>query len=159
MSATSLIKSRTRVRDLAEVFTDDARGAMPQQVSIADAANGISATAGLLLTLERGYLDELPEFLMQDRMHEPYRGPLCPGLDALKALDVGGVLGVTVSGSGPSMLLWVEVRVASDVAAAAREALAAAGVAAEVRVERVAPTGIRARWEGLEATRLSRTPG
>jgi homoserine kinase len=113
----------------------------------------------LLLTLERGYLDELPEFLMQDRLHEPYRGPLCPGLDALKALDVNGLLGVTVSGSGPSMLLWVEALKASDVAAAARDALAGAGVSAEVRVERVAPTGIRARWEGLESTRLSRTPG
>jgi len=142
-----------------KVFTDEARDAMPQQVAIADAANGISATAGLLLTLERGYLDELPEFLMTDRMHEPYRGPLCPGLDALKALDVDGLLGVTVSGSGPSMVMWVEALKASDVAAGAREALTSAGVAAEVRVERVAPTGIRARWEGLEATRLSRTPG
>ena len=142
-----------------KVFTDAARGAMPQQVPIADAANGISATAGLLLTLERGYLDEIPEFLMQDRLHEPFRGPLCPGLGALKALTTPGFLGVTVSGSGPSMLLWVEALKASDVAAAAREALAGAGVAAEVRVERVAPTGIRARWEGLEDTRLSRTPG
>ena len=142
-----------------KVFTDEARGAMPQQVPIADAANGISATAGLLLTLERGYLDEVPEFLMQDRLHEPFRGPLCPGLGALKALTTPGLLGVTVSGSGPSMLLWVEALKASDVAAAAREALAGAGVAAEVRVERVAPTGIRARWEGLEDTRLSRTPG
>jgi len=142
-----------------KVFTDEARDAMPQQVAIADAAHGISATAGLLLTLERGYLDELHEFLMTDRMHEQYRGPLCPGFDALKALDVEGLLGVTVSGSGPSMLLWVEALQASDVAAAARDALAAAGVTAEVRVERVAPTGIRARWEGLEATRLSRTPG
>ena len=142
-----------------KVFTDEARDAMPQQASIADAANGISATAGLLLTLERGYLDELPEFLMQDRLHEPYRGPLCPGLDALKVLKADGLLGVTVSGSGPSMLLWVEALKAGDVAAAAREALATSGVTAEVRVERVAPTGIRARWEGLEATRLSRTPG
>jgi homoserine kinase len=132
---------------------------MPQHPSIADAANGISATAGLLLTLERGYLDELPEFLMQDRLHEPFRGPLCPGLDVLRALDVNGLLGVTVSGSGPSTLMWAEALKASEVAAVAREALAAAGVAAEVRVERVAPTGIRARWEGLEATRLSRTPG
>jgi hypothetical protein len=57
------------------------------------------------------------------------------------------------------MLLWVEALKASDVAAAARDALAGAGVSAEVRVERVAPTGIRARWEGLESTRLSRTPG
>ncbi len=57
------------------------------------------------------------------------------------------------------MLLWVEALKASDVAAAARDALAGVGVSAEVRVERVAPTGIRARWEGLESTRLSRTPG
>ncbi len=141
------------------VSTDEARDTMPQMVAIVDAANGISATVGLLLTLERGYVDEIPQFLMQDRLHERYRGARCPGFDALKALDVTGLLGVTVSGSGPSMLMWTEALSAPAVAAAARDALGIAGVTAEVRVERVAPTGIRARWEGNDGARLSLTPG
>lgn len=142
----------------SRVSTDEARTAMPPEVPLADAAYSISATAGLLLTLERGYVDEIPEFLA-DRLHEPHRGPLCPGLDALRAIDHRGLLGVTVSGSGPSMLMWVTPRDAPDIAGMARQALDGAGVTAEVRVERVAPTGIRARWQGTEGARLSRTPG
>ena len=130
----------------SRVSTDEARGSMPAEVSVSTAAHSISATAGLLLTLERGWVDEIPEFL-EDRLHEPYRGPLCPGLDDLKAIDAPGLLGVTVSGSGPSMLMWVTTDGASDVAAAAREVLAAKAVDAQVRVERVAPTGLRARWQ------------
>lgn len=130
----------------SRVSTDEARGSMPAEVSVSTAAHSISATAGLLLTLERGWVDEIPEFL-EDRLHEPYRGPLCPGLDDLKAIDAPGLLGVTVSGSGPSMLMWVTIDGASDVAAAAREVLAAKAVDAQVRVERVAPTGLRARWQ------------
>lgn len=140
------------------VSTGDARSAMPAQVSVADAAYTIGASAGLLLTLERGYVDEIPEFLT-DRLHEPHRAALCPGIDGLRALSMPGLLGVTVSGSGPSMLMWVTPRAATDVAAAARQALDAQGVQAEVRVERIAPSGIRARWKGTEDARLSRTPG
>lgn len=142
----------------SRVSTDEARDTMPAEVPVAVAAHSISATAGLLLTLERGYVDEIPEFLV-DRLHEPHRGPLCPGLDQLRTLDAPGLLGVTVSGSGPSMLIWVTPRAAPDIAEAARGALTAAGVTAAVRVERVAPTGIRARWQGTEGARLSRTPG
>lgn len=129
----------------SRVSTDESRGSLPPEVPLAVAAHSISATAGLLLTLERGWVDEIPEFL-EDRLHEPHRGPLCPGLDALRAIDHRGLLGVTVSGSGPSMLMWVTTAGASEVAAAAREVLAGRGVDADVRVERVAPTGLRARW-------------
>lgn len=130
----------------SRVSTDEARGSMPAEVPVSTAAHSISGTAGLLLTLERGWVDEIPEFL-EDRLHEPYRGPLCPGLDALKAIEIPGLLGVTVSGSGPSMIMWVTTDGASEVAAAAREVLGSQGVDAEVRVERVAPTGLRARWQ------------
>lgn len=129
----------------SRVSTDEARTAMPERVPVPDAAHSISATAGLLLTLERGHVDEIPDFL-DDRLHEPYRGPLCPGLDALRAIVNPGLLGVTVSGSGPSMVMWVTPQEAPAVADAARAALAVEGVTADVRVERIAPTGIRARW-------------
>jgi len=142
----------------SRVSTDEARGALPAEVPVSTAAHSISATAGLLLTLERGYVDEIPEFLV-DRLHEPHRGPLCPGLDSLRAIAHPGLLGVTVSGSGPSMLMWVTPVEAPGIADAARAVLSAEGVDAEVRVERIAPSGIRARWQGTEGARLSRTPG
>ncbi len=142
----------------SRVSTDEARGAMPADVPVTTAAYSIAATAGLLLALERGHADEIPAFLV-DRLHEPHRGPLCPGLDALRGLDMPGLLGVTISGSGPSMLLWATVPEAPSIAAAATSVLRGAGVAAEVRVERIAPSGIRARWQGAEGARLARAPG
>ena len=130
----------------SRVSTDEARGTMPAQVPVAVAAQSISATAGLVLALERGHLDEVPDFLV-DQLHQPHRGPLCPGFAALSALDHPGLLGVTVSGSGPSMLAWALAEQVPDVAQLVRDALAGEGVTAEVRVERVAPTGLRARWQ------------
>ena len=129
----------------SRVSTDEARVTMPAQVPVAVAARSISATAGLVLALERGHLDEVPDFLV-DQLHQPHRGPLCPGFDALCALRHPGLLGVTVSGSGPSTLAWALLDHVSDVAQMVRDALAAEGVDAQVRVERVAPTGLRARW-------------
>jgi homoserine kinase len=129
----------------SRVSTDEARGTMPAQVPVGVAAQSISATAGLVLALERGHLDEVPDFLV-DSLHQPHRGPLCPGFDALCALRHPGLLGVTVSGSGPSMLAWALLEHVSDVADLVRDALAAEAVDAQVRVERVAPTGLRARW-------------
>lgn len=129
----------------SRVSTDEARVAMPADVPVRVAAQSISATAGLVLALERGHLDEVPDFLV-DQLHQPHRGPLCPGFDALCALRHPGLLGVTVSGSGPSTLAWALLDHVSDVAQMVRDALAAEGVDAQVRVERVAPTGLRARW-------------
>jgi len=56
---------------------------------------------------------------MEDRMHQPYRSPACPLLPLLLPVAGGdGVLGVALSGAGPSVLLIVEpgrVETARDV--------------------------------------------
>ena len=141
------------------VSTEDARRALPADVPVADAAFTLSRGIGLALALSEGRLDDLPD-LLHDRIHEPYRGPLVPGLDALRALADGGeCLGATISGSGPSVLLWARAAAAGSVAARAREALAAAGVTGEVRVARVAPGGVRARWGEAPRARLAAAPG
>jgi homoserine kinase len=142
----------------ARVSTERARKALPAAVPLRDAADTLARAVGLVLALGEGRLDDLPA-LLPDRLHEPYRGPLCPGLEALRGVAADGLLGVTISGSGPSMLMWCHREAVGAVAAAARTALGAAGVEAEVRVERAAPQGVRARWGGTEQTRLARAVG
>jgi len=46
---------------------------------------------------------------LQDKLHQPYRAPLMPAFDAVQnaALE-NGALGVTLSGAGPSILIWLE---------------------------------------------------
>ena len=82
------------------VSTDAARRAMPAAVPVSDAAFTLSRGIGLALALSEGRLDDLPD-LLHDRIHEPYRGPMVPGLEALRGVvDGEGCLGATISGSG-----------------------------------------------------------
>jgi homoserine kinase len=143
----------------ARTSTDEARGALPAAVPLADAAATLSRAVGLTLALCEGRLDDLPA-LLEDRLHEPHRGPLVPGIDAIRGLvDGRACLGATISGSGPSMLVWAREESAADVAAAAEAALAGAGVAARVRPSKCAPVGCRARWTGGSDLRLARAVG
>jgi homoserine kinase len=143
----------------ARTSTDEARGALPAAVPLADAAATLSRAVGLTLALCEGRLDDLPA-LLEDRLHEPHRGPMVPGIDAVRGLvDGRSCLGATISGSGPSMLLWAREESAADVAAAAEAALADAGVAARVRPSKCAPVGCRARWTGGSDLRLARAVG
>lgn len=139
--------------------TDEARGALPEAVALTDAAATLSRAIGLTLALCEGRLDDLPA-LLEDRLHEPHRGPMVPGIETIRGLVNGaGCLGATISGSGPSMLLWAREERVAEVAAAAEAALAAAGVTARVRPSTCAPVGCRARWTGGSDLRLARAVG
>ncbi len=141
------------------VSTKRARGALPAAVPLADAAETLARAIGLVLALERGELDDL-YLLLGDRLHEPYRAPLVPGIDRLRGLcGEHGCLGVTISGSGPSVLLWCRRADAAGLAARATEVLATDGVSAEVSVVRIAPGGVRARWLDGPDTRLAKAVG
>lgn len=51
---------------------------------------------------------------MKDRLHQPYRAKLVPGLnDALAAAADAGAAGAALSGSGPTVFAFVEGRNAS----------------------------------------------
>jgi len=140
------------------VSTARARGALPAAVPFADAAETLARAIGLVLALERGELDELPA-LLGDRLHVPYRAPLVRGIDELRGLCGGRCLGVTISGSGPSVLLWSRRADAADLAERAASVLAGAGVSADVSVLGVAPGGVRARWLDGPETRLAKAVG
>lgn len=139
--------------------TDEARGALPAEVPLGDATESLARAVGLALALGEGRLDDLPD-LLQDALHEPYRAPLCPGIDALRAL-VGseGCVGATISGSGPTVLLWSRVEDASGLEAAARRVLVQEGVGARTRICRPTPAGVRARWLGSDEHRLAKAVG
>jgi len=141
------------------VSTGTARRALPDGVAHGDIAVSIANAVALALRLERGDLEDLAEVL-EDRVHEPYRAAGITGIDELRGL-VGqdGCIGATISGSGPTMLLWCTRAGARDVADRARSVLDGIGVAAEARVLRIAPGGVRARWADATDTRLAKAVG
>ncbi len=141
------------------VATNDARGAMPDHVPLEAAATTLCHGIGLVLALSEGRLDEIGDFL-EDHLHEPYRGPLVPAFDGLRGLVNGeGCLGATVSGSGPSMLLWCRAEAVEGIAAAAEGVLVDAGEPGRARISKVAQTGVRARWGGANEAQLAKAIG
>lgn len=112
------------------VRTKEARAALPGSVPIADAAFNVGQASALVLGLERGDLGLIAQGL-GDRLHQPHRAHLFPrSAELLERATALGALGATISGAGPTVLLWCD---AAEVEAVEREARRAAEGWAEVR--------------------------
>jgi homoserine kinase len=102
----------------AAVQTDQARAALPNQVPLADATANLAAIATLILGLACGDF-ELIAAGLRDRLHQPYRAHLYPRSAALlERTPEIGALGATISGSGPTVLVWTHSGAAGAVAEA-----------------------------------------
>jgi homoserine kinase len=88
-----------------KVQTADARRALPAQVSHADAAFNVARAALLGAGLAQGDVGLLAA-AFSDRLHEPYRPSAL--LDAIRADLPAGAVGATLSGSGPTVIVWAE---------------------------------------------------
>lgn len=89
----------------AALSTSKARALLPEEYSRADAVANIQTTALLVSAFALGREDLLGP-AMQDRIHQPYRMAACPLLPKLLPLaGKNGILGVALSGAGPSVLL------------------------------------------------------
>lgn len=88
------------------VRTSAARAALAEQVALSDAVFNVAHAALLTLGLARGDWDLLARGL-QDRLHQQQRSQLFPrSYDlAMRAHELGA-LGATISGAGPTVLVW-----------------------------------------------------
>jgi homoserine kinase len=86
--------------------TVKARGVLPAQVPMADAVFNVAHSSLLILGLVQGRLDLVARGLA-DRLHQPPRAPLYPESMAVveRAAELGA-LGATISGAGPTVLVW-----------------------------------------------------
>jgi homoserine kinase len=88
--------------------TSRARAVLPATYSRAEAVLNIQSTSLLGLAFAQGRGDLL-RVAMRDRIHQPYREAICPLLPRLLPLaGQHGILGVALSGAGPSVLLIIE---------------------------------------------------
>jgi homoserine kinase len=89
----------------ASLSTKKARALLPDRYTREDAVANIQATALLVAAFAQGRGDLL-RTAMQDRLHQPYRAKASPLLPLLLPLaEDPGILGVALSGAGPSVLL------------------------------------------------------
>ena len=88
------------------VQTEQARAALPKLVPIADAARNVAWASLLTLGLVTGDFEAIADGL-HDALHQSYRARLFPRSAALMARATEfGALGATVSGAGPTILVW-----------------------------------------------------
>jgi homoserine kinase len=118
------------------VLTANARELLPQAVPHEDAAFSAGRAALLGAALAAGS-PSLLAASAADRLHEPYRADDAPWLGEIRADLPEGALGAALSGSGPTVLVWVERGREADV----ERSLGARFPDAEVRRLLVTATG------------------
>ena len=104
-----------------EVPTAEARRAIPDQVPLADAVANIGSASLLVLGLRDGDLNLIQRGLA-DRIHQPRRASLYPrSMEIVEAATELGAIGATISGAGPSVLVWVNWQETGQVVEALKE--------------------------------------
>ncbi len=84
-----------------------AREVLPKSYSREDTVFNVQRSALLIAALTAGATWAFPAAL-EDRLHQPYRAPLVPGLDEITKLRAPGLLGCALSGAGPSILVFYQ---------------------------------------------------
>ncbi|MFZ0591270.1 MAG: homoserine kinase [Bryobacteraceae bacterium] len=87
--------------------TVEARAVLPRTYCREDVVFNVQRSALLIAALFTGSTESFSAAL-EDRLHQPYRAPLIPGFDEMLALRAPGLLGCSLSGAGPSVLVFFE---------------------------------------------------
>lgn len=87
--------------------TAEARCALPGQYSRADAVHNLQRAAMVAAQFASGRV-RFENAFFDDRFHQPYRASLVPGLTEALSLRRTGLLGVALSGAGPTLLAIVD---------------------------------------------------
>jgi len=128
--------------------TSEARAVLPDCYPRADAIFNVQRASLLIAALATGTANAFPAAL-EDRFHQPYRAPLVPGLDEILKLRAPGLLGCTLSGAGPSILVFYE-RGYQQVCDLVRQVFALHGRQSEVLHAPIAECGFQLQ-EGTDA--------
>jgi len=113
------------------VPTHEARQVLPQKYERADILHTLQRTVLLAATCFSGNFDLFPE-LFDDKLHQPYRQQLVPGIERCLQYRHDGLLGIAISGSGSSVIAFA-TRNENEIAAALQEIFAREGVRTEAR--------------------------
>jgi homoserine kinase len=127
------------------VSTEKARALLPKSVPLAAAAANTARAMALLYAFEKRRFDLLADAL-HDVYHVPHRARLIPAYARVaEAGRRAGAAGVTISGSGPTLLAFHEPGAGTRVGAAMVRAFARARVRARAIPGRIDRRGARVR--------------
>ena len=125
--------------------TAKAREVLPSCYTKEDVIFNVQRSALLMAALATGTTTAFPAAI-QDRLHQPYRLALVPGLEDVLKLRAPGLLGCALSGAGPSILVFFE-RGYEQVCDLIRQVFALHGHCSEILYASVAESGFELREE------------
>lgn len=125
-----------------EVKTSDARAALPETVPLKDAVFTAGQVGAMVAAFASGDLEVLRRAIV-DRLHVPVRSQFIPGYGTAEARAMeAGAIGVSVSGSGPTMFAFADGQEAAErIAAAMRDAFSDTGIIARSWASRAGGRG------------------
>lgn len=104
-----------------EVSTKLAREAIPSQIPVNDAVANAASAAHLALGLSRGDFS-LIGMGLHDRLHQERRRHLFPkSMEIVETAAEMGAIGATISGAGPTVLVWTNWQETGNVVQRLRE--------------------------------------
>jgi homoserine kinase len=119
--------------------TAQSRAVLPDCYSREDTLFNVQRSTLLIAALATGTTTAFPA-AFEDRLHQPYRYALVPGLEEMVKLRAPGLLGCALSGAGPSILVFYE-RGSEEVCDLVRQIFAAHGHQSETLWVRIAECG------------------
>lgn len=123
--------------------TKASREMLPSQVAFQDAAFNVGRAALLVAALQQGDLSHLG-VAMEDRLHQSMRSSMIPGFKkVLAAAKLAGARGVTLSGSGPTVIAFADSNL-DLIARVMGDTFRQNGVKCRVLVLKPSPVGARA---------------
>ena len=131
------------------VSTHESRKALPESYLREDVLHVTQRLAAFVATSFSGDFALVPE-LFDDRLHQPYRQKLVPGMERCLQLRHPGLLGVAISGSGSSVIAFAQAH-EKEIAENLKEIFAKEGQKATARI---VPADNNGAWVSREPVRI-----
>jgi len=130
------------------LLTEKARQVLPPEYSRGDAIHNLQRAVALAAQFFSGKAEWHRSFF-DDRWHQPYRAGLVPGLAEVLNLTHPDLLGICLSGAGPSMLALVRASGAS-IGEAISRVLARHGIRSDTLLLSADNQGAKGQRAGME---------
>ncbi len=88
------------------INTKEAREILPKSVDLKDLVNNVGKACGMVYALYNKDKSLFGKYMMSDKVIEPVRGKLIPNYFKVKEEVKDKVYGITISGSGPSIIAF-----------------------------------------------------
>jgi len=125
-----------------ELETRLARAVLPAQFERSAAVYNVQRAAFLMAQLVQGRREGVRE-AMRDKLHQPYRSALLPGLAEILSLDdMDGLIGVALSGAGSTVVAFADAN-AERIGESMRAIFARHGLTSKTRILKADACGLQ----------------